>query len=68
LEVFEIMLQKQNDTPALFITGMSGIDVETQSLEMGAAGFMRKPIRREALLPRVASILQRNQRNVAARE
>ncbi|HEX7833688.1 MAG TPA: response regulator [Thermoanaerobaculia bacterium] len=68
LEVFEIMLQKQIDTPAMFITGMQGIEVETQSLEMGAAGFLRKPIRKEALLPRVRGILQRSQRNVAATE
>jgi CheY-like chemotaxis protein len=67
LEVFEIMLQKQIDTPALFITGMHGIEVETQSLEMGAAGFLRKPIRKDALLPRVRRILQR-QRNVANAE
>jgi DNA-binding SARP family transcriptional activator len=41
MKVFEIMVQKRIDTPALFITGMSGTEVETQSLEMGAAGFLR---------------------------
>jgi CheY-like chemotaxis protein len=61
LKVFEIMLQKRIDTPALFITGMTGTDVEMQSLEMGAAGFMRKPIRKEALLPKIRGILARNQ-------
>jgi len=62
LKVFEIMLQKRIDTPALFITGMSGTDVEMQSLEMGAAGFLRKPIRKEVLLPRIRAILQRSQK------
>lgn len=62
LQVFEIMLQKQLDTPALFITGVSGTEVEMQSLEMGAAGFLRKPIRKEVLLPKIRGILQRNQR------
>jgi DNA-binding SARP family transcriptional activator len=59
LKVFEIMLQKRIDIPALFITGMNGTDVETQSLEMGAAGFLRKPIRKEVLLPKIRGILQR---------
>ena len=61
LKIFEIMLQKRIDIPALFITGMSGTDVEMQSMEMGAAGFMRKPIRKEVLLPKIRSILQRSQ-------
>jgi DNA-binding response OmpR family regulator len=58
LKVFEIMLQKHIDTPALFITGMTGTEVETQSLEMGAAGFLRKPIRKDVLLSRVRTILE----------
>ncbi|MBV8520027.1 MAG: response regulator [Acidobacteria bacterium] len=60
LQVFEIMLQKRIETPALFITGIQGTDVETQSLEMGAAGFLRKPIRKEVLLPKIRGILQRS--------
>ena len=66
LKVFEIMLQKQIDTPALFITGMPGVEVEMQSLEMGAAGFLRKPIRKEVLLPKIRGILQRSQRDAGA--
>jgi CheY-like chemotaxis protein len=65
LKVFEIMLQKRIDIPALFITGMTGTDVEMQSLEMGAAGFLRKPIRKEVLLPKIRGILQRTQRETA---
>ena len=66
-KVFEIMLQKQIDTPALFITGMSGTEVETQSLEMGAAGFLRKPIARDVLLHKIRGILQRSRRSEATR-
>ncbi|MDQ3283217.1 MAG: response regulator [Acidobacteriota bacterium] len=66
LKIFEIMLQKQIDTPALFITGMQGTDVEMQSLEMGASGFLRKPIRKEVLLPKIRGILQRSQRDAGA--
>lgn len=68
LKLFEIMLQKQIHTPALFITGMPGVEVETQSLEMGAAGFLRKPIRKEVLLPKVRGILKRSGRHAAASE
>ena len=68
LKLFEIMLQKQINTPALFITGIQGIAVETQSLEMGAAGFLRKPIRKEVLLPKVRGILKRSGRHAAAGE
>lgn len=65
LKVFEIMLQKGIETPAVFVTGMSGTDVEMQSLEMGAAGFLRKPIRKEVLLPKLRGILQRVRRDAA---
>lgn len=68
LKVFEIMLQKHINTPALFITGIPGIEVETQSLEMGAAGFLRKPIRKEVLVPKVRGILKRSGRYAAVRE
>ncbi len=68
LKLFEIMIQKQIHTPALFITGIPGIEVETQSLEMGAAGFLRKPIRKEVLVPKVRGILKRSGRHAAASE
>ena len=58
-KVFEIMTLKRIETPALFITGMHGTEVETQSLEMGAAGFLRKPIAKDALLQKIHGILNR---------
>lgn len=66
LRLFEIMIQKEIDTPALFITGIAGPQEEARSLEMGAADFLRKPIRKEVLLPRIRSILQRRQRQVSS--
>ncbi|HEX8409293.1 MAG TPA: response regulator [Thermoanaerobaculia bacterium] len=62
MKVFEIMLQKRIETPALFITGMGGTEVETQSLEMGAAGFLRKPILKDVLLQKIRGILERSRR------
>jgi DNA-binding SARP family transcriptional activator/ActR/RegA family two-component response regulator len=63
LQVFEVMLQRHIETPVLFISGVAGSDVETQTLEMGAAGFLRKPIRKDVLLQRVRAILHRAQRS-----
>ncbi|MEO6260655.1 MAG: response regulator, partial [Thermoanaerobaculia bacterium] len=61
LRLFEIMIQKGMETPAIFVTGVAGPEVEARSLEIGAADFLRKPIRKEVLLPRVRSILQRRE-------
>ena len=68
MKVFEIMVQKQIETPALFITGMTGTEVETQSLEMGAGGFLRKPVSREVLLQKIRGILEHNRRNASSAE
>ena len=62
LQLFEIMIQKGIDTPAIFITGITGAEIEARSLEMGAADFLRKPVRKETLLPRMRAILQRRER------
>ena len=62
LKLFEIMIQKGIETPAIFVTGTAGPEVEARSLEIGAADFLRKPIRKETLLPRVRTILQRRER------
>lgn len=66
MKVFEIMVQKHMETPVLFITGITGTEVETQSLEMGAAGFLRKPIAKDVLLHRIRGILQRSRREEAS--
>ncbi len=68
MKVFEIMVQKRIETPALFITGMTGTEVETQSLEMGAAGFLRKPISRDVLLGKIHGILSRSRREASSAE
>lgn len=68
LRLFEIMMQKGFETPAIFITGMPGPDVETRSLELGAADFLRKPLRKETLLTRVRSVLQQRLRSTATND
>ncbi len=67
LRLFEIMMKKGMGTPAIFVTGVAGAEVEARSLELGAAGFLRKPIRKEVLLPRIRAILQRRERVQSSR-
>lgn len=62
MKLFEIMIQKQIETPAVFITGVAGPETEARSMEMGAADFLRKPLRKEVLLPRIRAILQHRER------
>jgi CheY-like chemotaxis protein len=66
LRLFEIMIQKGIDTPAIFVSGVASAEVEARSLEIGAADFLRKPIRKEILLPRVRTIVQRHERERSA--
>lgn len=63
LRLFEIMIQKGIDTPAIFVSGVASAEVEARSLEIGASDFLRKPIRKETLLPRVRAIVQRRERD-----
>lgn len=67
LQLFQVMLQKGIDTPAIFISGWAGPEVEARSLEMGAADFFRKPVRKEQLLPRLRSVLQQRRATREAR-
>jgi DNA-binding SARP family transcriptional activator len=62
LKLFEIMIQKGIETPAVFVTGISGAAVEVRSMEMGAADFLRKPVRKEVLLSRIRSVLEQRDR------
>jgi CheY-like chemotaxis protein len=66
LRLFEIMIQKGIDTPAIFVSGVASAEVEARSLEIGASDFLRKPIRKETLLPRVRAIVQRRERDRSA--
>jgi FixJ family two-component response regulator len=59
------MIQKGIETPAVFITGTAGAEVEAQSLEAGAADFLRKPIRKEVLLPRIRQVLVRSAKSAS---
>jgi len=49
------------EIPAIFISGVPGEDVEIKAFEIGAADFIRKPVKNNVLLARVGKVL-RNER------
>lgn len=65
LSLLEIMGRKGIDIPAIFITAMTGEELEVKGFELGAADFIRKPIRKDILLLRVKNALRRSRRATA---
>jgi two-component SAPR family response regulator len=45
------------EIPAIFISGLPGEEVEVKAFEVGAADFIRKPVKNTILLARVAKVL-----------
>src|SRR5262249_12224747 len=52
LRLFEIMIQKGIDTPAIFVTGSASPESEAPSPELGAGRFPAKPVPTRAPFPR----------------
>ena len=46
------------DAPTIFVSGLPGDDVEVRAFEVGAADFIRKPVKNQVLLARVAKVLR----------
>jgi DNA-binding SARP family transcriptional activator len=44
--------------PAIFISGLPGDEVEVRAFEVGAADFIRKPVKNSVLLARVAKVMK----------
>ena len=45
------------EIPAIFISGLPGDEVEIKAFEIGAADFIRKPVKNNVLLARVSKVL-----------
>ena len=45
------------EIPAIFISGLPGEEVEVKAFEVGAADFIRKPVKNNILLARVSKVL-----------
>jgi DNA-binding SARP family transcriptional activator len=46
------------EVPAIFVSGLAGDEVEVRAFEVGAADFIRKPVKNSVLLARVAKVLR----------
>jgi DNA-binding SARP family transcriptional activator/CheY-like chemotaxis protein len=59
LQLLQTMGEKGIQTPAVFLTAMTGLEQELAGLQVGAADYIRKPVQKEILLLRVRNVLNR---------
>jgi DNA-binding SARP family transcriptional activator len=57
-KVLEALHEKGIDVPAIFISGLPGEEPEVKAFAIGAADFIRKPVKNTVLLARVAKVLR----------
>jgi DNA-binding SARP family transcriptional activator len=46
------------EAPTIFVSGLPGEEVEVRAFEVGAADFIRKPVKNQVLLARVAKVMR----------
>jgi len=56
--LLEAAHQNGIDAPAIFISGMPGDEPEVKAFQIGAADFIRKPVKNSVLLMRIARVLK----------
>ena len=56
--LLEALKEKGMDVPAIFLSGLPGEEPELRAFEIGAADFIRKPVKNNVLLARVARVLK----------
>jgi len=59
--LLEAMHENGIDAPTIFVSGIPGDEVEVRAFEVGAADFIRKPVKNQVLLARVAKVLRESQ-------
>lgn len=57
-KVLEALHEKGIDVPTIFISGLPGEEPEVRAFAIGAADFIRKPVKNSVLLARVAKVLK----------
>ncbi len=60
VKLLEMKISQKINTPIVFLTAVSNPEVEVKCLKLGAADFLNKPVTKELLLSRVASILAKS--------
>ncbi|HEV3484806.1 MAG TPA: response regulator, partial [Vicinamibacterales bacterium] len=56
--VLEALNEKGIEVPTIFISGLPGEEPEVRAFEIGAADFIRKPVKNSVLLARVSKVLK----------
>lgn len=56
--VLEALNEKGMEVPTIFISGLPGEEPEVRAFDIGAADFIRKPVKNTVLLARVAKVLK----------
>jgi DNA-binding SARP family transcriptional activator len=57
-KVLEALNEKGIEVPTIFISGLPGEEPEVKAFEIGAADFIRKPVKNTVLLARVAKVIR----------
>jgi DNA-binding SARP family transcriptional activator len=57
-KVLEALREKGIDVPTIFVSGLPGEEPEVKAFEIGAADFIRKPVKNNILLARVSKVLK----------
>ncbi|HVR41046.1 MAG TPA: response regulator [Thermoanaerobaculia bacterium] len=57
-KVLEALREKGIEVPTIFLSGLPGEEPELRAFEIGAADFIRKPVKNNVLLARVAKVLK----------
>jgi type IV pilus assembly protein PilB len=59
IELLEMNNKKGIQIPVIFLTAQSGEEIEVKVLELGAADYLKKPIKKDILLMRVRKVLEK---------
>lgn len=57
-KVLEALRDKGIEVPTIFVSGLPGEEPEVKAFEIGAADFIRKPVKNNVLLARVSRVLK----------
>jgi DNA-binding SARP family transcriptional activator len=57
-KVLEALKEQGINIPAIFVSGLPGDEAEVKAFDIGAADFIRKPVKNNVLLARVAKVLR----------
>ena len=57
-KVLEALHEQGIHVPTIFVSGLPGDEPEVKAFEIGAADFIRKPVKNSVLLARVAKVLK----------